>query len=187
MLNDVAICSTALLLLGADEITSFNDETRESKLCNAIYELTVRTCLADRNWAFAQNAIQLNKLVSVPLIQTYSTAFQLPKDFIRLVGKDNVGLPHVIKENYLYCNADEIKVYYVFRPTEDKFPAYFTQYLIDCLCKKLAIALMEDESKAEYYDKQAFISRKKAGLIESQSNGNTEMPVHQFAIYAIRS
>jgi hypothetical protein len=104
MMTDIEICSQALTLLGADEITSFKDETREAKLCKIIYELTVKSCLADRNWTFAQNQTQLNKLSQTPLFG-YSAAFQLPSDYLRLFGKANPGLPHEIKENYLYCNS----------------------------------------------------------------------------------
>lgn len=184
-MNDIEICSTALSMLGADEITTFTDETRESKLCNRIYELTVRNCLSDRNWSFSQNSIQLNKLTAVPLFG-YSSAFQLPSDYLRLVGKENPSLPHVIKENYLYCNATEIKVNYVFRASEEKFPAHFTNYLVMSLCKILAISLMEDENKAAYYAKEQDMARKRAGLIDSQSNGNTIMPIHNFSLIAIR-
>lgn len=175
MMNDIEICSHALTLLGADEIITFQDETREANICNKIYELTVRTCLADRNWSFAQNQIQLNKLSQIPLFG-YSAAFALPSDYIRLVGKDNPGLPHSIKESFLYCNASEIKVNYIFRASEEKFPPHFITYLIDTLCKKLAISLMEDENKAAYYARELIDSRKRAGFIDSQSNGNTTVP-----------
>jgi hypothetical protein len=184
-MNDINICSQALTLLGADEIITFSDQTRESKLCNLIYELTVKSCLADRNWTFAQNQIQLNKLSNTPLFG-FSHAFQLPSDYIRLCGKENPSLPHQIKENYLYCNAEEVKVNYIFRVSEEKFTPHFTEYLIATLCKKLAISLMEDEQKAAYYDKLSIEWRKKAGYIDSSRNYGATMPIHNFAIFAVR-
>lgn len=185
MMNDIEICSTALTMLGADEITTFTDETREAKICNRLYELTVRNCLSDRNWSFAQNSVQLNKLSAIPLFG-YSAAFQLPTDYLRLVGKDNPSLPHSIKEKYLYCDASEVKVNYVFRLSEEKFPPHFTMYVVHSLCKILAISLMEDENKAAYYAKEVLESRKRAGIIDSQSNGNTIIPIHNFALIAVR-
>ena len=185
MMNDIEICSTALTMLGADEITTFEDESREAKICNRIYELTVRNCLSDRNWSFAQNSIQLNKLSTVPLFG-YSSAFQLPTNYLRLVGKDNPSLPHSIKEKYLYCDASEVKINYIFRLAEEKFPPYFTLYVVNSLCKILSISLMEDENKAAYYTKEVLESRKRAGIIDSQSNGNTIPPIHNFALLAVR-
>jgi hypothetical protein len=186
MMNDIEICSTALIKLGADEISTFEDETREAKLCNRIYELAVRTCLSDRNWYFSQNQIELNRLSNVPLYK-YTSAFQLPTDYLRLVGKENPSLPHAIHENYLYCDAQEIKITYVFRASEEKFPAYFTTYLVDYLCRELAIALMEDERKAAYYENKTIASRKRAGLIDSQSNGDTRVPFGSFySVLAVR-
>jgi hypothetical protein len=45
---------------------------------------------------------------------------------------------------------------------------------------------MEDEQKADYYDKQAIYWRKKAGYTDSSSNGNTIVPLHHFALIAVR-
>lgn len=184
MMNDIEICSTALSMLGADEISTFQDETREAKLCNRIYETIVRSCLAERNWSFSQNQVQLNKLTAKPLFG-FQSAFQLPSDYIRLAGKDG-GVPHQIKEHYLYCDAEVIKVNYVFRVSEEKFPSHFSMYVIYSLCKILAVSLMEDENKSAYYEKQAFEQRKRAGLIDSQSNDLSALPLHNFSLYVIR-
>lgn len=185
MMTDIEICSHALILLGADEITTFSDETREAKLCNIIYELTVRTCLSDRNWTFSQNQVELNKLSQTPLFG-YKSAFQLPTDYLRLCGKENPALSHQIKESYLYCNAEQVKVNYIFRVLEDKFPAHFTEFLIHRLCEKLAIALMEDENKSAYYSKKVLQSRTIAGHIDSQSNGTIKMPLNNFSLIVSR-
>lgn len=184
-MNDIGICSAALLLLGADEISSFDDETRESKICKILYELAVRNCLSDRDWTFAQNSVTLNKLSNVPLFG-YSTAFQLPTDYLRLVGKENPGLPHSIKENYLYCNSDKVNVNYVFRVSEEKFPPVFTMLVIHSLCHLLAIPLLDDEKKAGYYEGQADATRLKAKRIDSQSDGRVQTHINQFALVAVR-
>lgn len=183
--TDISICSAALTLLGADEISSFDDESRESKLCNQIYELVVQSCLSERNWHFSDNQVRLNKLTQVPRFG-YTSAFQLPTDFIRFTGKDNPHLPHRQYEKYLYCNAEEIQISYIFRLSEQNFPPYFTKYVVYTMCKELAIALLEDENKAAYYDNEALKQRKKAGLIDSQNSGNKQMPLHNFSIIAVR-
>lgn len=185
MMTDIEICSHALVLLGADEITTFQDETREAKLCNIIYELTTRNCLADRNWTFAQNQVELNKLSQTPLFG-FKAAFQLPDDYLRLCGKENPSLPHQIKESFLYCNEEHVKVNYIFRASEEKFPPYFTEFLINRLCEKLAISLMEDENKAAYYAKKVLESRTRAGHIDSQSNGTIKMPLTNFSLIVSR-
>jgi hypothetical protein len=38
MASDVAICNTALNRLGANTITSFTENSKEARLCNAEYE-----------------------------------------------------------------------------------------------------------------------------------------------------
>jgi hypothetical protein len=184
-MNKIEICSSALLLLGADEITTFEDETREAKICNAIYELTVKTCLADRNWSFSQNQFELNKLSQTPLFG-FKYAFQLPNDYIRLCGKENPSLPHQIKEDYLYCDVEKVRVNYIFRASEEKFPPHFTEYLICKLCEKLAVSIMEDPEKARYYADRVIATRRTAGLVDSQSNGDTRVPITTFSLIACR-
>ena len=184
-MNKIEICNIALDFIGADVISTFSDETRESRICNNSYELITKSCLSERGWTFAKNLITLNKLSSQPLFG-YSSASQLPSDYIRLEGKSNPGMPHSINEKYLYCNAEEIKISYIFRASEENFPEYFTLYLVNAFAKVLSISLLEDENKSAYYAKEALESRRKAGFVDSQSNGNTVIPIHNFSIVSVR-
>jgi len=169
-LTKVSLCTAALLLIGADEIASFSDSTREAKLCKALYDTTKDGLLQSHPWRFAINQVELNKLAAAPLYG-FSSAFQLPANYLRLIKKDPPALDYEIHEDKIYCNATALKITYAFSPPENKFPAYFARALEFAMARLLAIALQEDSDKAMVYGnllKQQLIDAK---LIDSQNSG----------------
>ncbi len=52
-LNDVALCSRALVRLGAAPITSFADGTAESEIAGALFAPTRDALLSAYGWSFA--------------------------------------------------------------------------------------------------------------------------------------
>ena len=62
MTTPLAICSAALLMIGADEISSFDETSREAKLCANLYDTTRDELLQLYPWRFAVGQMQLPKL-----------------------------------------------------------------------------------------------------------------------------
>ena len=81
-LNDVALCSRALIRLGAAPISSFLDGTTESEIAGALYAPVRDALLSAYGWSFATAQVDLIKLSQAPLAD-YQNAFQLPNDFLR--------------------------------------------------------------------------------------------------------
>ena len=185
MATKIEICTTSLLMVGADEITSFEDETREAKLCANLYPTIRDDLLQSHVWRFSVGQASLNRLVSAPLFG-YSYAFQLPANHLRLVGKNNSALKHEILEDKLYCNALEVLINYQFTPSEVRYPAYFVKALELEMAAILAVALIEDEGKSSLFERKAKAQLVKARYVDSQNNGNHAMPEHNFALTAIR-
>ena len=50
--TDVSICSQALLLLGANQITSFADGTAPSSICSVLYPRVKAQTLGMYPWSF---------------------------------------------------------------------------------------------------------------------------------------
>jgi hypothetical protein len=81
-LNDVALCSRALIKIGAAPITSFSDGTAESEIAGALFAPTRDALLSAYPWGFATGQVSL-VLLDTPPMADYSHAFQLPADFLR--------------------------------------------------------------------------------------------------------
>jgi hypothetical protein len=184
-LTDVDICTTALLLIGADEINSFSDATREAKLCKAMYATTKDGLLQSHPWRFAVNQVELNKLAETPLFN-FSAAFQLPADYLRLINRNPAALEYKIFEDKIYCNASELKITYAFSPPEHKMPAYFVRALEFDLARLLSVAVLEDTDKAAIYDRMLEEQLRRAKLIDSQNSGGTSTAPSTQSYIAVR-
>jgi len=151
-LNDVALCSRALIRIGAAPITSFNGGTAESEIAGALYGSTRDALLSAYRWSFASAQLALSQRAADP-IADYSFAYQLPNDFLRAVsagtGARGRGLNYRIARGALNTNASAVVLTYIFRPDEAEFPPYFDQALIARLSAEFTIPITESTSRAE--------------------------------------
>ena len=81
MVSKIDICNQGLVLIGANTIASFTDNTVESKVANQLYETTLRSLLTKARWRFATKQAQLTKLATDPL-DKWDSAYQIPNDAI---------------------------------------------------------------------------------------------------------
>lgn len=84
MPSEVDIINFALTALGNISITDRNDNTKQAREANRIYDMTRDSEIALNNWNFAITRVLLPALVSVPAF-SYSFSFQLPDDYLRVV------------------------------------------------------------------------------------------------------
>ena len=60
--SPVAVCSRALILVGAEPITSFDDGNNEALIASNMYEDVARSSLLNTRWRFSTNQAVLNRL-----------------------------------------------------------------------------------------------------------------------------
>ncbi|MTI08489.1 hypothetical protein [Curvivirga aplysinae] len=151
-LSAVALCSRALLKLGAEPISSFEDGTAESMAASLLYGSTRDAVLSAYPWTFATAQKGLARLVGKP-VADFQYAYQLPPDFLRILsageGGRSRGIDYQIIENRLHTDAPAVTATYIFRPYESMFPAYFDQLMILRLAAELCLPLTESTSRAE--------------------------------------
>lgn len=85
MASQVSICNQALGWLGANLITSLNDDNREAQLCKTNYPDIRNAVLEEREWTFAVRRIELAPLVVEP-IYGYTNQFLIPPNVIRILN-----------------------------------------------------------------------------------------------------
>jgi hypothetical protein len=183
--TDIKICAAALHLVGAEEITSFVDETREARLCKSLYENLKLDLLQSHPWRFSIRQEELNQLVATPLFD-YSYAYSLPADFLRLIGKDNPTNAHKIFGNKLYTDLDPVYANIQYEVAEQYFPAYFERLVQLELAAMLAASLVEDENKADKFSNFARTQMVKARNIDSQNNTSSTIPNGAFNLTNVR-
>jgi hypothetical protein len=73
----IDICSRALILIGADPITSFTEDTTEALVASNLYEDVARSQLCRTRWRFATEQAELAAHASAPTGR-FDIAHQLP-------------------------------------------------------------------------------------------------------------
>lgn len=186
-LNDVALCSRALIRIGASPITSFTDGSAESEIAGALYAPTRDALLSAYRWSFATGQVALTQLSSAP-VADYQYAYQLPNDFLAAISAGTAtkgrGLNYRIARGALHCNAPEVVLTYIFRPDESEFPPYFDQALIAKLSAEFTIPVTESTSRAETHYDLADKEYKTARQIDAQQD--TPSRIERFSLIDAR-
>lgn len=186
-LNDVALCSRALIRLGAAPITSFADGTAESEIAGALYAPTRDALLSAYGWSFASGQAVLTQLAQSPLAD-YQNAFQLPTDFLRALsagqGGRGRGLTYRIARGSLHTDASEATLSYIFRPEEEEFPPYFDMAIIARLSAEFCIPVTENTSRADALYRMAELEFARARQIDAQQD--TPGRIENFSLIDVR-
>ncbi len=186
-LNDIGLCSRALIRLGANPITSFEDGTAESEIAGALFAPMRDALLSAYPWTFASGQLVLTKLGTAP-IADYQNAFQLPNDYLRAIsagsGSKSRGANYRISRGNLHSNYEDITLSYIFRPEEEEFPPFFDIALIARLSAEFCIPITESTSRAEALYRLAEKEFARARQIDAQQD--TPNHLENFTLIDVR-
>jgi len=159
------IASMALVKVGAEPITSFDDGSRSAQVVSTLYDATKQGLFYTTFWNFATEKTQLAKLAETPTDKSYTFAFQIPGDAMRVKGVfDNNGdlrTTYSVEQNKVYSDFDPLFLEYIKEVSEANMPPFF----IEALVSKLAYEINEGVSGVgtrtnrlarEYQDKLRF-------------------------------
>lgn len=170
-LSAIALCSRALMKLGADTIASFEDGTAEAEVAASLYGPNRDALLSSHPWSFATGQVTLPQLAAAPLAD-FDLAYQLPADFLRALsagtGDRGRGIDYRIAERRLHTNASSVTLTYIFRPDESAFPPFFDQALIARLAAEFCIPLTDSTTRSEALQRLANDAQKHARTIDGQ-------------------
>ena len=171
--TSLKIASRALILIGADAITAFDDGSTEATIATNMYEDVCRTALTNTRWRFATNQATLNLLSSAPTGR-YDKAYQIPSDSLMIHAvtvNDNV-IDYQTYGDKIYADTsttDSLIADYTFRVGEDKFPSYFILALEYSLASVFATSIARDANLANLMTNAASNAMEKARSLDSQS------------------
>lgn len=182
--TNIDICSRALILIGANPITSFSDGTTESTVAVNLYEDTVRDLLSRCRWRFASGQSQLPRRTDAPSAK-WDAAYQLPGDLLVLhdVTINDEVIDYDRYQNLVYCDADEadsVFIDYTFRAIEDLWPPYFTMAVELTLASTFAYSVANQIQTADYMEKKALRQLALARNIDSQAQTTRKLDLSRF-------
>ncbi|MBL0690548.1 MAG: hypothetical protein JJV93_02730 [Alphaproteobacteria bacterium] len=175
-MNDIDICSQALIRLGSQPIQSFDDSTVASQIASNLYNNTRDFVFSIYPWRFTKRSLQLVKMLDKTDNSNYY--FELPKDCIRLIQVSSVEsspllIDYKINGRKIFTTSNTVYIMYITAVDEIDFPIYFTQVLIDRLAMTFAIPLTQDSSLHYLHSKAFDISFAHGRQIDSQQDGLT--------------
>lgn len=158
----ITICSDALIMLGAKAITSFNDGTDESSVCDRLYPDIRDSTLVMYPWTFNTKKVQLAQLLTPPG-SVWKYAYQLPGDKLAnpraVYDTAAVGAyPNKdweIQGDQLLTNLPAVFINYQYSAGEFAWPQYFVQLMKYMMSWHLALPITEQSDRAQYWQSVA--------------------------------
>jgi hypothetical protein len=182
--SGIDICSRALILIGAEPITSFDDDTSEALIASNMYEDVARSNLTSTRWRFATNQSVLNRLSAAPTGR-FDAAYQLPAGtlLVHAVTVNDFQIEYNVYGSKVFCDAaaaDQLIADYTYRAEEQDWPSYFSICVEYAMAVVFATALARDQSLAALMDQQLQRALAKAKSIDSQQQTTRKLVTSRF-------
>jgi hypothetical protein len=182
--SSIDICARALVLVGANPITSFEDGTTEATITSNLYEDVVRADLSSYRWRFATKQAVLNRLADAPTSR-WDAAYQLPSDVLTVnaVTVADKAIDYDIYGDDVYANAgvdESLVIDYVYRPDESEWPPHFVLMVQYHMASILAGSLARDSGLAKLMADQHQVQNIRARSIDSQQQTTRRLTVNRF-------
>ncbi len=178
------ICSKALVLVGANTITSFTENTTEATVANQLYESTLENMLSRCRWRFATKQEQLSRDTETPTAR-WSAQYAIPSNALILhtVTVGDAVIQYDRYEDYILCDAsssDTVVADFTFQPSEAHFPPYFKQALVFELASLFAGAIARNDNLSQLYQQRAVAQLAYAKAQDSQAQTTRRVDVSRF-------
>ena len=182
--SPVDVCSRALILIGAEPITSFDDGNNEALIASNMYEDVARSSLVNTRWRFATNQAVLNRLSDAPTGR-FDAAYQLPSGWLmtHTVTVNDTPIEYQTYGTKLFCNetsSAELVLDFTYRADEQNWPSYFTVAVEYELASVFAVGLARDQSLAQLMSQQASIAMVKARNLDAQQQTTRKLTTTRF-------
>jgi hypothetical protein len=193
MTTNVSIASQALLLLRANTISSFADDSNEAEIINVMYSGFVANLLGMYPWTFATKKRQLNQ-DSTPPIAEYSYSHIIPSECLLLwaLFQNTGGTPVRDYDIYsteggrrIYSNYPALYADYTIYTDEANWPPYFVHFAINALAAYIAVPVTGSQALAEQYNRIAYgslNSNGKGGLFASAAATDSKQKRNEFIV-----
>ena len=200
--TDVSICSDALILLGAEPISSFTDGSDSAQACSRLYPDLRDSIISSYVWSWSLKKTQISRLSTAP-VNEWQYAYQLPGDMLSgvLAVFETSGTTErsrrygwEIYGEQLFTNMQTVYIDYQQTVSESKMPVYFIRLLRMALAAELAIVITDQAAKADYFRGQAFGTpgeNGRGGLMREAMNidarGQSTQIVEDYSLIEVRS
>lgn len=167
----VGICSNALLLLGAQSISSFVEDNDRALLASNLYPTIKDATLRAHPWNCAVKRVALAPDAAAPAFD-FSYQFSLPHDWLRTLQVGEYGREDVYRSEGRKLLADVNPLYlrYIADVSEGDFDTQLVQVLTLQMAAAMAYPITKSAALSESLLRQASLALKQAQAIDGQDD-----------------
>lgn len=132
--SDVEICNLALGKLGANFISSLEEDSKEGLYCKQFYAIVRDTVLAALPWNFAVERATLARMATNPAFG-YSYQYQKPTDCIRVLQLEDPTSEFSVEGTKVLCDVENAVCLFIKRITN---VTMFSPGFVNAFAAKLA-------------------------------------------------
>jgi hypothetical protein len=177
MASVTEICNSALNLLGASNIASLTDDSKNARICNQRYEPIRNRIFRSHPWNCLIKRIELAQDTDAPVIE-YEYAYTLPSDCLRVLkihngstDSINSDLDYKIEGRKILTNQATLYLVYVSLVTDpNEIDVYLQEAIAATLAADIAYALTNNATLASNYQSQADERLREARFIDATEN-----------------
>lgn len=173
------IVNKALTLVGAEPIVNLTDDTRNARVVNRIYELSLKSILSEAPWNFALRRKLLAQTTDVP--EWYDTSeiyvYQRPNECIRIFRTNDIDATWKVVGETIISDTNDLGVEFVYYlNTPSKYTSSFVNAFVDLLCADIAFMILNSKTVAQgFMEKYEQVSLAKALAENAQIGTPTQM------------
>ncbi|GHU01116.1 hypothetical protein FACS1894186_3220 [Alphaproteobacteria bacterium] len=184
-MDSVALCSKALVKVGALPIASLADQTAEAEVCASLYPLVRDALLSCHPWSFAVAQCRPEPDEDAEPLDGYAAAYALPEDFLRVLACGASGSPHRIAGGFLHAAGGSPVLTYLCRAPEAAWPPFFDRAVVAAMAAELALPIADSTSKATHLAAIADEELRRARFVDSSQS--TAQALSSFPLVEVRS
>lgn len=172
MTTDVSIASNALVMLGGDPFSSFDEPKPQVRMLANVYASVRNDVLRLHSWNCATTRVILAPLVTPPAFD-FAYQFQLPGDWIRTlqVGEKGDPIEYRTEGKRLLADVNTLPLVYCFRnEVEDTWTDNLVHVMELALAAKLAYAITSSTSVRDSFRDEYMRQLKVAKAVDGQDD-----------------
>jgi hypothetical protein len=172
MASAVSICSNALLLLGDNPISAFDEGTDKATLAGNLWETVRDDMLRSHPWNCAVKRTTLAADSTAPAYD-YAFRYLLPTDWMRTISVGEYGAEpdHKSEGRYILCDESPLYLRYIYRNTDpNTYDASLIAVLTLAMAARMAYAVTSSASMQQTLAQELQQALRRARAIDGQDD-----------------